>query len=134
MSDARSTDAPDEPNEPDKPNGVIALLTNVPNETLARHMGAYLVEQKLAACVNILGACESVYRWQGKVETAREIPLLIKTTQGRFSEVEAAIIHLHPITYLKLSSSPSSKVGRRILAGYAARPRRCERRKECGQA
>ena len=96
MSDARSTDAPNEPNEPNEPNGVIVLLTNVPNEALARHMGTYLVEQKLAACVNILGACESVYRWQGKVETAREIPLLIKTTQGRYSEVEAAIIRLHP--------------------------------------
>ena len=90
MSDARSTDAPAQP------DGVIALLTNVPNEALARHMGAYLVEQKLAACVNILGACESVYRWQGKVETAHEIPLLIKTTRARYAEVEAAIIRLHP--------------------------------------
>ena len=90
MSDARST------NTPAKPDGVLALLTNVPNEALARHMGAYLVEQKLAACVNILGACESMYRWQGKVETAREIPLLIKTTQARYGEVEAAIIRLHP--------------------------------------
>lgn len=96
MSDARSTDAPDESNRPNEPDGVIALLTNVPNEALARQMGAYLVEQKLAACVNILGACESVYRWQGKVETAREIPLLIKTTQARYGEVAAAIIRLHP--------------------------------------
>lgn len=75
---------------------VIAVLTNAPDEALARHIGAALVEQKLAACVNILGACESVYRWQGKVESAREIPLLIKTTRGRYADLEAALLKLHP--------------------------------------
>ena len=99
MSDARSNSGADaKPGTADAghPDAVIALLTHLPNEALARHMGAYLVEQKLAACVNILGACESIYRWQGKVETAREIPLLIKTTRARYPEVEAAIIRLHP--------------------------------------
>ena len=77
-------------------NQVIAVLTNAPDQALARQMGAELVNLKLAACVNILGACESIYRWQGKIETAREYPLLIKTTRARYSEVEAAIIRLHP--------------------------------------
>ena len=79
-----------------QPDAIIALLTHVPDQALARQMATHLVEQGLAACVNILGACESIYRWQGKVETAGEIPLLIKTTWARYPEVEAAIIRLHP--------------------------------------
>lgn len=75
---------------------VIVVMTNAPDQACARHMGAQLVEQKLAACVNILGACESIYRWQGAVETAAEVPLLIKTTRARYAALEAAIIQLHP--------------------------------------
>lgn len=75
---------------------VIAILTNAPDEVLARQMGAALVNQKLAACVNILGACDSVYRWQGAVETVREFPLIVKTTRARYDEIEAAIIRMHP--------------------------------------
>lgn len=76
-------------------DGVIVVLTNAPDEALAKKIGAALVEQKLAACVNILSACESVYRWQGKLETAREVPLMIKTTRARYAEVEAVIRALH---------------------------------------
>jgi periplasmic divalent cation tolerance protein len=76
-------------------NDVIVVLTNAPDEALAIKMGTALVEQKLAACVNILGVCRSVYRWQGKVETAREVPLLIKTTRARYAEVEAVIRAMH---------------------------------------
>ena len=76
-------------------NDVIVVFCNAPNQALARQMGAALVEQKLAACVNILGACESVYRWQGKVETAHEVPLLIKTIRARYAEVEAVIRAMH---------------------------------------
>lgn len=77
-------------------NDVIAVLTNVPDERIARQIGATLVEQKLAACVNILAACESIYRWRGKTESAREFPLLIKTTRGRYPEVESTLKQLHP--------------------------------------
>ena len=80
----------------DEADPVIAVLTSVPSRALARKMGVHLVELKLAACVNILGACDSVYRWQGVVEMAREYPLLIKTTRARYAALEAAIIRLHP--------------------------------------
>jgi periplasmic divalent cation tolerance protein len=76
-------------------NDVIVVLTSAPDEALAQKMGAALVEQKLAACVNILGACASMYRWQGKVETACEVPLVIKTTRARYAEVEAVIGSIH---------------------------------------
>ena len=54
------------------------------------------VEKHLAACVNILSPCRSVYRWQGKTEDAEEFPMLIKTTRARYPALEAAIRAGHP--------------------------------------
>ena len=76
-------------------NDVILVMTNAPDAAEATKMGAALVEQKLAACVNILGACQSLYRWEGKIETAREVPLIIKTTRARYAEVETFIRSSH---------------------------------------
>lgn len=51
---------------------------------------------RAAACVSILGPCTSVYHWQGKIQTAGEVPLLIKTTREGYSRVEAMIRASHP--------------------------------------
>lgn len=75
---------------------VWLVMTNTPDRKTARKIAALLVDRKLAACVNIVGACESVYRWDGKVESAREVQVLIKTTAERYAEVEATITALHP--------------------------------------
>ena len=61
----------------------------------ARKIARHLVEKKLAACVNIVPQIESIYRWQGKVESSSEWLLLIKTTSGNVSSVEDAIRELH---------------------------------------
>ena len=67
------------------------VMTNAPDRKTARKIAALLVDRKLAACVNIVGACESVYRWEGMVETAREVQIQIKTmaetgaTRGDFT-------------------------------------------------
>jgi periplasmic divalent cation tolerance protein len=74
----------------------LLVLTNAPDAECAERIARHLVEDHLAACVNRLGPCRSVYRWQGAVEEAEEIPLLIKTTTTRYAEVEAAIRALHP--------------------------------------
>lgn len=74
----------------------LIVITNVPDRAVADKVARALVDQKLAACVNILAPCSSVYRWQGNVETATEIPLLIKTRADIYAEVEAAIKGLHP--------------------------------------
>jgi periplasmic divalent cation tolerance protein len=74
----------------------LIVITNAPDRAVAQKIAHALVEQKLAACVNILAECTSVYRWQGKIETAVEIPLLIKTRSDVYAEVEAAIKNLHP--------------------------------------
>jgi periplasmic divalent cation tolerance protein len=71
------------------------VLTTAGSEDEARKIARHLVEQKLAACVNIVPQIESVYRWQDKVESARESLLLIKTTAEGFAAVRDAIRELH---------------------------------------
>lgn len=75
---------------------VLAVLCNAPDETRAREIAAALVEQRLVACVNILPACRSIYRWDGKVEEESETPMLIKTAPENFPAVRDAIAGMHP--------------------------------------
>jgi periplasmic divalent cation tolerance protein len=71
------------------------VLSTTGSEEEARKIAKYLVEHRLAACVNIVPQVESIYRWQGKVESAREWLLLIKTTAERFERVRGAIREVH---------------------------------------
>ncbi|HEY6338167.1 MAG TPA: divalent-cation tolerance protein CutA [Candidatus Sulfotelmatobacter sp.] len=71
------------------------VLTAASSEEEARKIARHLVEQKLAACVNIIPHIESIYRWQEKVESAHEWLLLIKTTAEGFAAVRDAIRELH---------------------------------------
>jgi len=74
----------------------ILVMTNVANVEQAKTLATQLVEQGLAACVNILPAVQSVYRWQGVLEHAAEVSLMIKSTALRYAELEATISRLHP--------------------------------------
>lgn len=71
------------------------VLSTAGSEDEARKIAHHLVEQRLAACVNIIPRIESVYRWEGKVESNREYLLLIKTSSTMFPEVRDAILELH---------------------------------------
>lgn len=71
------------------------VLSTAGSEDEARKIAHHLVEQRLAACVNIIPGIESVYRWEGKVESNREYLLLIKTSSTMFPEVRDAILELH---------------------------------------
>ncbi len=71
------------------------VLSTAGSEDEARKIAHHLVEHQLAACVNLVPSMESVYRWQGKVESAREWLLLIKTTAEKFAAVRDAIRELH---------------------------------------
>ena len=71
------------------------VLCTAGSEDEARKIAHHLVERQLAACVNIVPQIESVYRWQGKIESSREWLLLIKTTAERFLAVRDAIRELH---------------------------------------
>lgn len=72
------------------------VITNLPDREQALSLARKLVESRLAACVNIMAECESVYAWEGKIETAREVPLLIKTAAQHYRKVEAMIRQDHP--------------------------------------
>jgi periplasmic divalent cation tolerance protein len=71
------------------------VLSTAGSEDEARKIALHLVENQLAACVNIVPHIESIYRWQGKVESTREWLLLIKTTAERFPAVRDALRKLH---------------------------------------
>ena len=85
---------------------VLLVLTTLPDRASADSLAARLVEENLAACVNILAPCNSVYRWQSAIETASEIPLLIKTTRARYPALEAAVQALHPFEIPELIALP----------------------------
>jgi periplasmic divalent cation tolerance protein len=74
----------------------LLVITTLPDADSARALAAQLVEQRLAACVNILAPCQSVYRWEGKLEDAEEVPLLVKTSAARYTALEEAIRAYHP--------------------------------------
>ena len=61
----------------------------------AQAIGRAMVEQRLAACVNILQPCRSIYRWEGAIETASEVPALFKTTLDQADGLIAAIAERH---------------------------------------
>lgn len=75
---------------------LLVILCTFPDPEQARQIGTALVEKQLAACVNLLPGVESIYRWQGKTETAAEVLAVFKTTRGAFPAFEKALTALHP--------------------------------------
>ena len=73
----------------------VLILCSCGDLEAARRIANALVEQHLAACVSVLPAVESVYRWQEKIESANEALLLIKTTSDRFRPIQEKILELH---------------------------------------
>ena len=74
----------------------LLILTNLPDRASAEKLAGTLIEQSLAACVNILAPCHSVYRWKGALQRDEEHPMLVKTTRERYPALEAAIRAAHP--------------------------------------
>ena len=84
----------------------LLVLTNVPDIAAAERLARALIDARAAACVNILAACQSVYRWQGAVDVANEIPLLIKTTVGAYPRVEQILRECHPYDLPEIIAVP----------------------------
>ena len=74
----------------------VIVLTTLPVEGDVEKLASQLVEERLAACVNVLPAMRSVYRWKGAVERADERQLVIKTTRAQLTALEARLRKLHP--------------------------------------
>lgn len=86
--------------------GTLLVLTNLPDGETARTVARHLVSARLAACINILAPCRSVYRWQGRIEEAEEVPLLIKTNSECYAALEAAIREKHPYELPEIIAVP----------------------------
>jgi periplasmic divalent cation tolerance protein len=68
-----------------------------------------LIDERLAACVNVLAGCDSIYHWQGKTETAIEVPVLVKTLAQHYGRVEELITSLHPYELPEIIAVPISR-------------------------
>ncbi|MBI2315955.1 MAG: divalent-cation tolerance protein CutA [Betaproteobacteria bacterium] len=90
----------------------LLVLTNVPDRQTAETLAASLIGEHLAACVNILAPCRSVFRWKGAIESAEEHPMLIKTTSARYPALELAIRVAHPYELPEIIAVP-------VAAGFA---------------
>lgn len=92
--------------------GVRVVLVTGPDRKSLLRLGRRVVEEELAACVNVTEGVRSVYRWQGEVREDDEALALVKTTRGRLDELEARVVELHPYDepeFLALSVNAGSR-------------------------
>lgn len=91
----------------------LLVLTNLPDRAAAEKLADALIGQRLAACINILAPCRSVYRWKGALQHDEEHPMLIKTTEARYPALERAIRAGHPYELPEIVAVP---IGRGLAA------------------
>lgn len=84
------------------------ILTTCPDIKVSREIARAIVEENLAACVNILPQAESIYRWQGKIESANEYILMIKSQISVFEQLQQRICDLHPYELPEIIAVPIS--------------------------
>ena len=85
---------------------MLLVLTTLPDEDTARRIARDMVERGLAACVSIGAPVRSVYRWQGEIEEAVEIPLTLKTADARYDALEQALRAAHPYELPEIVALP----------------------------
>lgn len=81
-------------------------MCNCPDEACARELATGLIDARLAACVNLLPAVQSIYRWEGQIEAASETTLLIKTHRERWPELENWLASHHPYQVPEIIALP----------------------------
>lgn len=84
----------------------LLVLTNLPDRAAAETLADALIAARVAACVNILAPCRSVYRWKDAIQRDEEHPLLIKTSSGRYAALEAEIRARHPYELPEIIAVP----------------------------
>lgn len=90
------------------PDECLIVITNLPDAESADRVARRLIDERLAACANILAPCRSVYRWQGAVETAQEVPVLFKTTRANYAALESSLRDAHPYDVPEILAVPAS--------------------------
>ena len=91
----------------------IVVLISCPNEAIAGKLARTLVDERLAACVNILPGMRSVYRWRGAIESESELLCLVKSTRAQFEAVKERVLGLHPYEVPEVVAIP-------IVLGHSA--------------
>jgi periplasmic divalent cation tolerance protein len=94
---------------------VVSVYAVFANDEEAERIGRIVVEERLAACINILGPIRSIYRWKGSVETASEVAAILKTTDATANGLIARIAALHSYDVPCIVTWPVDKV----LSSYA---------------
>lgn len=94
----------------------LLVLSTFPDIEKARQIGTSLVESQLAACVNLIPAIESIYRWQGALEHGTEVLAIFKTTSAAYAAFEARLKMLHPYEVPEIVAVKPGE----ISASYAA--------------
>lgn len=84
----------------------LLVLTNLPDRAAAERLAERVIGERLAACVNILAPCRSVYRWKGALQHDEEHPMLIKTTTERYPALEQALRSGHPYELPEIIAVP----------------------------
>ncbi len=85
---------------------ILLVLTTLPDQGSADRLARLLIDRELAACVNILPPIRSVYRWQGQIQEAVEVPLQIKTTPAAYPALEQTLLAQHPYTTPEIIALP----------------------------
>ncbi len=87
-------------------NSILLVVTNLPDAASAERLARRIIEERVAACVNQLAPCTSTYRWKNNIETATEVPLLIKTTQAAYPRLEKLVREAHPYELPEIIAVP----------------------------
>ena len=104
-------------------DAVVALLVTAPDEETGRRIARALVEERLAACVNVLPGVRSIYRWKGAVEEASEVMLVAKTRAERTGALAARVRALHPYELPEVVALPVTDGSRAYLRWVIAESR-----------
>ena len=92
---------------------ILLVFTNLPDTASAEKLARQIIETRAAACVNQFAPCISTYRWKDNIETATEVPLLIKTTRAAYPSLEKSIREAHPYELPEIIAVP-------VTAGFPA--------------
>ena len=98
---------------------ILLVCSTFPQVETAREIARQLVTENLAACANIIPAVESIYRWKGSVESAKEFLLVIKSTQVRFAALRREIERLHSYEVPEVIAVPIGKGSPKYLRWLA---------------
>lgn len=94
----------------------LVVLVTAPSAERAAEIARALVEERLAACGNVVPGLRSIYRWEGKVQDDAEALLLLKTTRARFDALRDRVLALHPYEVPEVIALPVEAGSERYLA------------------